>query len=164
MMVVGGEGGLQDAGGRVRVNSLQAQGWARESGGGGGRFGGLWQMRCRYYQCCSRCLQQREGLKAQAAQRARTSKLRHSNPGHHRHYSLIDRRRPWSAESAAAGACARNAGGRARRGTSSTASSTRLPPAHRRRPPLAHLPTCTSLPRQHQIAAHFGRARGRPHS
>ena len=30
--MVGGEGGLQDAGGRVRVNSLQAQGWARESG------------------------------------------------------------------------------------------------------------------------------------
>jgi len=29
----------------------EAQGWARESGGGGGRFGGLWQMRCRYYQC-----------------------------------------------------------------------------------------------------------------
>lgn len=98
---------------------------------------------------------------------ARTNKLlRHSTPGHHRHYSLIDRRRPWSAESAAAGACARNAGGCARRGTSSTASSQQQTPSRAQTTtttcPLAHLPTCTSLPRQHQhqIAASFGRARG----
>ena len=75
---------------------------------------------------CSRCLQQQqcEGLSGHAL-------LRHS-------HSLIDRRRPWSAESAAAGACARDAGGRWRRGS----SSKRLPPAHRRPrplPPLAHL-------------------------
>lgn len=37
---------LQVAGGRVRV-MVEAQGWARESGGGEGRFEGG-----RYYQCC----------------------------------------------------------------------------------------------------------------
>lgn len=42
-----GRGRLQDAGGRVRV-IWEAQGWTRESGGGGGRFGGLADN----YQCC----------------------------------------------------------------------------------------------------------------